>query len=146
VPLRHSNIPGVPVVAHMQVTPPSRVGQTFPHLPQLLVEVAKSTQAFVQQAGAIPVHTVPHLPQLFRSLGTHVPLQHNSPLAQGRMASHMPASAVWLLMHMPALHVSVLEHALPHMPQFFASVFELTHWPPQHLSPAAQVFRHAPQF
>lgn len=111
----------------MQVAPPSRVGQTFPHLPQLLFEVARSTQVLVQHAGTIPVQTVPHLPQLLRSLGTHEPLQHNSPFAQGRMASHMPASGVWLLMQVPAMHISVLEHALPHMPQFFASVFVLTH-------------------
>jgi hypothetical protein len=55
----------------------------------------------------VPVHVLPHVPQLLTSEGTHAPLQLSWPLPHT---------------HAPAWQVEPAPHFLPHAPQFCGSV------------------------
>jgi hypothetical protein len=49
--------------------------QALLQLPQLRSSLARSEHAFEQQAGAVPVQTLEHAPQLATSFGTGLPPQ-----------------------------------------------------------------------
>jgi hypothetical protein len=75
-----------------------RIGQTVPHVPQLLLSVCLLTQPLPQQSGVLTPHTLPHEPQLFLSLvvSRHALPQHvGEPLVH--VSKHEPQFALSLV-------------------------------------------------
>jgi hypothetical protein len=132
------------------------VAQTLPQRPQCEVEVSVRTSQpseAVELQSPKPVwhtkphtpdphapkalagfeHTLPHMPQLARSVESveHAPLHTVCPDGQ-------------LSVQLPAAHTCPLAHVRPHMPQLPLSVWRSRHVPVQLVCPGGQLTTHVP--
>jgi hypothetical protein len=115
------------------------VGQTLPHVPQLMLSLRVSAQYGAPPSGvqtdwidvhcephppfeqfwSTPVQTMPHMPQLALSL------VRSAQYAAPPSAVHSVCVESQALVHCPAEHSSSAPHGAPHAPQFALSVFVL---------------------
>jgi hypothetical protein len=138
-------------------------GQSWPHPPQLVGLVARSTHCPPQTAGFCPpAHR--HRPLKQAAPFTQEFAQNPQLLGSETIEVQTPKQLVWpgpqvTDVHTPALHVWPAPQVIPHAPQSRAFVARSTHWPPQdagrcprhphlpetHWSPFGHTSPHVPQ-
>lgn len=111
--------------------------QAFPHVPQFLVSLARSTHCSLQ---LVVPGAQPHLPSMHRSMVLHWTLQLPQFRVSVLVSKQPPLQSVGVRLgqasrHRPPAQTCPLEQAFPHCPQCFVLLVKVTHTPPHNVSP-----------